>query len=107
MREAYAITGYVQNEIAEKLKSHTAGAIQVKPERGAQQVVMHVDGSDVVEIRKGSSSGGETLVQLILRDKAVVRTVVETAVKHQGVELFHDPAIMRMTAAATAKQIVV
>ena len=70
------------------------------------EVSMQVDGSEVAEVRRGSSIGGQTLVQLILRDQAVVRTVIETSIQRRGVDLFHDPAIMRLTAAATAKQIV-
>jgi len=107
MKEAFAVTGFVPDSLAKRLAAGNKGAIQIRPERGVTAVVMEVDGADVVEVRTGSSSAGETLVQLILRDRATVRTVVETTLKGKGVEVFPDPAITRLTAAATAKSIVV
>jgi len=104
--EAFAVTGFVSDALAERLAAHAKGVIQVSPERGVTAVRMEVDGADVLEIRRGSSKSGETLVQLILRDGATVRTVIETKLSEQGIERFADPAIARLTAAATAKEIV-
>ena len=78
MRQALAVTGFVQDSVAKRFKAGSKGAIQVRPERGVTAVLMEVDGTDVVEVRQGSTTAGETLVQLILRDKATVRTIVET-----------------------------
>jgi hypothetical protein len=106
MAEAYAVTGFVSDKVAKKLKAGKEGTIQVRPERGTTAVTMEVDGAYVAEVRKGSSKSGETLVQLILRDKATVRTVVETRLQGTGVDVFLDPAITRLIAAATVKSIV-
>ena len=103
MKQAYAVTGFVPDDVAKRLSAGAKGIIQVRPERGVTSVLMEVDGADVSEVRSAASTGGETLVQLILRDKAPVRTVIEA---HAGVEPFSDPAIVRLTAAATVKSIV-
>lgn len=106
MKEALAVTGFVADAVAKRLQARAKGIMRVKPERGTGPVVMEVDGSDVVEVRTGSSKSGETLVQLILRDRATIRTVIETTLKGKGVEIFADPTIARLTAAATVKAIV-
>jgi hypothetical protein len=105
MKQAYAVTGFVPDDVAKRLSAGAKGIIQVRPERGVTTVLMEVDGDDITEVRSAASTAGETLVQLILRDKAVVRTVIEARLG--GVEPFSDPAITRLTAAATAKSIVV
>ena len=107
MKEALAVTGFVQDSVAKRFKAGSKGAIQVRPERGVTAVLMEVSGTDVVEVRQGSTTAGETLVQLILRDKATVRTIVETRLAGKGIEIFADPVITRLTAAATVKNIVV
>jgi hypothetical protein len=106
MREAYAITGYVSNDVAKNLKANASGKVEVRPERGAQEVLMQVDGSHITEVRTGSSTGGETLVQLILRDEASVHTVIQSTAA-RGLQAFPDPTLARLTAAATAKKILV
>ena len=107
MKEAYAITGYVSNEVAGRLKANSTGNVQVSVERGISNVVMQVEGSNVVAIRTGASSGGETLVQLILRDESAVQTIIHSTASGNGLQPFHDPAIERLTSSATAKVILV
>ena len=106
MKEAFAVTGFVSDARAEQLAAKGKGPIQVKPERGVSPVVMEVDSADVVEVRTGASRSGETLVQLILRDQATVRTIIESKLTEQGISPFADPAIVRLTAAATVKSII-
>ncbi len=105
MKEAYAITGYVSDDVVVRLKPNSPGSVEVRPERGVSEVVMQVEGSNVTEIRTGASSGGETLVQLILRDEAAVNTVIRSTAASKGLKMFHDPAIARLTSSATAKVI--
>ena len=105
LKEAYAITGYVADDIAAKLSAYGSGHVHVKPERGYDDVLMRVDAADVQELRTGSSVQGETLVQLILREGAVVETVIRTTADAKGVTRFHDPALTRLTAIATVKVI--
>jgi hypothetical protein len=103
--ERYAITGYVPDAVAGQLQGRHAGAVEVSPERGRQDVKMRVDLSAVTEVRTGSSAGGETLVQLLLQDGAQVETVITTTADPQGMKRFLDPALERLTAAATIKVI--
>jgi len=106
MKEAFAVTGFVPDARAKQLAAKAEGAIQVKPERGASAVVMEVDSANVVEVRTGASRSGETLVQLILREDATVRTIIESKSTESCISPFADPAIVRLTAAATVKNIV-
>jgi len=106
MKEAYAVTGYVPSDVAQKLKAKTPGKVEVSPERGIHEVFMELDGSDVTEVRVGSTSGGQTLVQLILRDEAAVHTTMRLATT-KGVNAFLDPGLARLTAAAIPNKIFV
>jgi hypothetical protein len=103
--ERYAITGYVADPVASRLKATTPGTIEIAPERGHREVCMRVDGADVDEVRTGTSAHGETLVQLILRDGAVVETLFRTTADVKGVARFNDPTLARLTASATVKVI--
>jgi hypothetical protein len=103
--ERYAITGYVSDVLAARLQGGQFGSVEVCPERGRQDVKMRVDLSAVTEVRVGSSLGGETLVQLLLQDGAQVETVITTTADPQGMKRFLDPALERLTAAATVKVI--
>jgi hypothetical protein len=107
MKEAIAVTGFVPDQLARKLAAKQAGAIDVKPERGVNDVVMRVDGSDVDEVRTGASTQGETLVQLILRPDAPVQTVINSIANHAGLKRLQDPILSRLTASATPKSIMV
>jgi len=103
--EKYAVTGYVPDKIAQELKAKHSNSVEIHPERGAHEVFMRVNGSDISEVRSGSSEQGETLVQLLLRDGAQVETVIRSSADVKGLARFHDPTISRLTASATAKVI--
>lgn len=105
MREAMAITGYVPEGEVEGLTS--AGTIDVRPERDIDTVLMQIQGKDVESVRVGSAEGGLTLVQLILRDGAEVRSVTVTRTDAEGMRAFHDPVLNRITQEATAKKIMI
>jgi hypothetical protein len=106
MVERLAITGYVSDDVAKQLQAQQTGFIEVSPERGYHDVVMKVDGANIMKVRTGASVQSETLVQLILRD-SVVETVSKTTTHIHGVSLFRDPILTRLTATATAKSIAV
>lgn len=109
MKEVLAVTGYVGAEVGARLiKSPKGqGAVQVWPQHGHHDVAARLDLGDVSEVRVGATSGGETLVQLILRDGAPVETVIQSKASIDGLRRFHDPALDAMRLAATAKVIVV
>ena len=108
MREAMAVTGYVAKNVADALSNKKSeAAVEVRPERDVEDVVARVAASDVVETRVGSTEGGYTMVQLILRDGAKVETVMRTEANAKGFAAFHDPVLNRVRAQATAKVIMV
>jgi len=109
MKEAFAVTGYVPNEIAERLESGNIGgaSVDLRAESGSDLVVMRVKMTEISEIRMGASAKGETLVQIILTENAHVETVVSTEANLQGLRRFNDPVVQRLTALATAKSIAV
>jgi hypothetical protein len=103
--ERYAVTGFVPDKIAHTLRAEHSDSVEIYPERGAHEVFMRVKGSDISEVRRGSSEQGQTLVQLLLRDGAVVETVIRSTADVKGVARFHDLTISRLTASATVKVI--
>ncbi|MBV9036428.1 MAG: hypothetical protein JO182_18210 [Acidobacteriaceae bacterium] len=107
MKEAYAITGYVSSETAKQLRAKTPGRIDVAAERGVQDFLTQVDGADVTEVRTGSDSGGQTLVQLILRDDAPVHTVFQSTASAKGLQALHDPVLGLIRPPSIIKRIVV
>lgn len=107
LREVFAVTGYVPDADAGSLRKGASGYVEVQPERKSSEVRMRVRGEDVAEVRVGSSEGGHTLVQQLLRENAAVETVLRAQATHDGVSRFADPALQRLAAAATAKVIMV
>lgn len=109
LKEAFAVTGYLPSEIADRLESgKTDGAtLELRAESGSDLVVMRVKIAEIAEARVGASAKGETLVQIILTEKAHVETVVSTEANLQGLRRFNDPVVQRLTALATAKSIAV
>ena len=103
--ERYAVTGYLPDKLARTLKAKHHGSLEIAPEREHADVFMRIQGQDITEVRTGSSVGGLTLVQLLLRDGAQVETVIRTTADVKGIARFNDPAISRLTASATAKVI--
>src|SRR5262245_18852490 len=102
MKTAYAVTEYVSTQLAKKLSTkELKGDVDVKPEPGRDEVVARVSSEDIADVRVGSSSRGETLVQLILRDCANVQTVIKTSANVAGLQRFNDPVLTRLIASAT------
>jgi len=105
LREAMAVTGYIASSEVPNIRK--ASYVDVRPERDVSDVVARVKGSDVEDVRQGSTEGGLTLVQLVLRTGASVETVQRTTVDVAGMRAFHDPVLNRVRQEATAKQIMV
>jgi len=109
--QALAVTGYVSAELVSELtdgawiSSGKRAEIQVQP--GMDEVLMRVDASDVHEVRCGATSKGHTVVQLILKARAQVETVVKTVASLEGITRLNDPTLQRLTASATAKMILI
>ena len=107
MKEAFAVTGYVKNEIARKLDSGKFDAehLDVRVESKSDLVVMRVKKTDISEARLGASAKGEVLVQIILVDNAHVQTIINHDASVKGLRRFNDPVVQRLTALATVKSI--
>lgn len=95
MREAFAITGFVSNDVAKQLQGRKgeSGTIEVKLERGNSPVLVKVDSTAVQEVRTGASAKGDTAVQLILRENASVVTVLNTSLNKDGIARLTDPLV--------------
>jgi hypothetical protein len=100
MTEAFAVTGYVPEKALQDLESGSTANIDVRVERGSNEVVMRVDQADIAEIRAGASVKKEILVQVILHANARVETVVRAQANSKGVARFNDPLLQRLTATA-------
>lgn len=106
MREAMAITGFVPKDQASNLKK--MDFVEVMPERDITSVVMRVATSDVEEARIGSTDKNDlTMVQLILRDKTTVETIVRSGSTAAGLRAYNDPVLNRVSQEATAKVIMI
>jgi hypothetical protein len=110
MKIAYAVTGFVPDKLVEALSKRLrdlTGTIEVKVERGNDEVVMRVDPKQISEVRTGASKKGETGIQLILKERGEIETVIRAKGSEAGIKRFHDPALQRLTARAISFSIYV
>ncbi len=73
----YAVLGYVSDDVAKSLAGQeTHGrALEVRIDRGNDQEIVRIPADAVAGVLQGASQGGETSVQVLLKDKAQVETV--------------------------------
>jgi hypothetical protein len=95
-----AVTGYMPQYLANDLLSaiKTEGAIELRFEKGNDEILMRVKHSDVVECGITNEGDGEAKVHLLLRPDSHVETVVKM---FQEVDAIEDPTLSRLTPAAT------
>jgi hypothetical protein len=74
---AYAVIGFVPDEVAKSLGKQGYGGkpLEVRTERGKDQDVVRIQPDHVVGVLHGASQGGETAVQVILKESSTVETV--------------------------------
>ena len=77
MAEVTAVIGYMPDAEAKALASGKGknDAVQVRLERGSDDVHVRIAAKDIAGTLLGASKKGETAVQVFLRDKAAVETV--------------------------------
>jgi len=77
MTQMEAVVGYLPDDVAKGLGSggHNKGPIEVRLDRGSEELLVKVDPKDVAGVLLGASRNGETGVQLLLRENAKVDTV--------------------------------
>ena len=96
MKTAYGITGYLPARVAKALSAgKSEKSVDVRVERGSDDVLLRVQASQISEVRLGPSTKGETGVQLIFKKQPTVETVIRTQVP-AGVRLFDDPILKRV-----------
>jgi hypothetical protein len=72
----YAVIGYVPDEVAKSLGSGGYGkALELRTERGNDHQIVRVQPDHIAGILQGASQGGETGVQVFLKENATVETV--------------------------------
>lgn len=108
MKWAMAVTGYVSAQDYQALSSkQSEGAVDVRPELDVTDAFARVQLGDVAEVRSGARAKGDVLVQLILKPRANVETIVRASSTVAGVRRFHDPVLDRVRALAAPKQIAI
>ena len=77
MPEVTAVIGYMPDAEAKALASGKGqkDAVQVRLERGSDEMHVRIAAKDIAGTLLGASKKGETAVQVFLRDKAGVETV--------------------------------
>ena len=106
MQQTMAVTGYVQHDVAQALAAGGyQGSLDVRPERGFDDVVARLDVADVAEVRVGALRDGESLVQLILVPHATVATVMREQRTFHGLQRFEDPTLRALVVTVPTKVI--
>ena len=72
----YAVIGYVSDEVAKSLRGEGYGkALELRTKRGSDHQIVRVQPDQIAGILHGASQGGETGVQVFLKENATVETV--------------------------------
>jgi hypothetical protein len=72
----YAVIGFVPDEVARSLGNQGYGKpLEIRTERGKDHEVVRIQPDHIVGVLQGASQGGETGVQVILKENTTVETV--------------------------------
>jgi len=72
----YAVIGFVPDEVARSIGKQGYGkALEIRTERGKDHEVVRIQPDHIVGVLHGASQGGETGVQVILKENATVETL--------------------------------
>jgi len=73
---SYAVIGFVSDEVAKSLGSGQYGKpLEVRTQRGSDHEAVRIPADHVAGVLHGASQGGETSVQVILKENAKVETL--------------------------------
>ena len=97
---AQAVVGYLPDALVKELRSGQGLGkhrleLPLDPGKGAS---VHVQPSDVQEVRVGPSHGGQTSVQLVLRPGAEYDIVTKATVKSDALTAIADPGLTSVLA---------
>jgi hypothetical protein len=99
----YAVIGYVPDEVAKSLGTGGSGAsgasggygkaLELRIKRGSDQEIVRVQPDHIAGILHGASQGGETGVQVFLKEKATVETVSRGIASDLHLKGISDPSV--------------
>lgn len=92
------VAGYVASTDVSSLSARE-GTVAIRFEPGSDKVVFRVPRSEIQRVIPGSTSGGETFVQVILNPGTHVETQIQML---KDVRNLSDPGLFRLTAAAVS-----
>jgi hypothetical protein len=93
----FAVIGYVPDEVAKSLGAGGAGgygkALELRTKRGSDHQIVRVQPDHIAGILHGASQGGETGVQVFLKENATVETVSRGIASDLHLRGISDPNI--------------
>ena len=90
----YAVIGYVTDEVAKSLGAQGHGKpLEVRIERGSDQEVVRIPPEAIAGVLHGASEGGETGVQVLLKDDGKVETLSRSVAKELYLRRIGDTSI--------------
>jgi len=90
----YAVIGYVPDEVAKSLGAKGYGkALELRTRRGSDHQIVRVQPDQIAGILHGASQGGETGVQVFLKENATVETVSRGIASDLHLRGISDPNI--------------
>lgn len=90
----YAVIGYVPDEVAKSLGAEGYGkALELRTKRGNDHQIVRVQPDQIAGILQGASQGGETGVQVFLKENATVETVSRGIASDLHLRGISDPSL--------------
>lgn len=80
-----AVLGYVKDDVARSWGDHGQGyskgsPLELRLDRGGDHEIVRIPSESIAGVLRGASQGGETSVQVLLREDARIETVSRTSV---------------------------
>jgi hypothetical protein len=92
--ETYAVIGYVPDEVAKSLGQGYGKPLELRTKRGSDHGIVRIQPDHIAGILHGASQGGETGVQVFLKEKATVETVSRGIASDLHLRGISDPTII-------------
>jgi hypothetical protein len=90
----YAVIGYVPDEVAKSLGAKGYGkALELRIKRGSDHQIVRVQPDQIAGVLHGASQGGETGVQVFLKENATVETLSRGIASDLHLRGISDPNI--------------
>jgi hypothetical protein len=93
------VAGYIADKDVDDLSTSREGTVDLQFEPGSDKVIFRVKRSEIERVFPGSSSEGNTFVQVVLKHGTHVETQIRML---RDVRNLEDPTLLRLTAAAVS-----